>query len=83
MSSSDKNVIVGTPGDDILDGTDQGNLDGDNTQIGTADNDLNLTAKAVFDTIKGLDGDDILIGGDPDDAIDGGTWQKPHLCRRR
>ena len=53
-------IIVGTPGDDELTGTD-----GADCILGDAGNDV----------IRGLDGNDVLVGGEGADLLDGGDGQ--------
>jgi Ca2+-binding RTX toxin-like protein len=77
-------TIVGTPGDDNLDGTNGDDIicglggfnfmkghDGVDHIIGGSDTDL-VTGGAFVDFIYGGGGNDLLIGAEGDDFIDGG-----------
>ena len=61
------NVIVGTPGNDLLNGDDS-----DNVIDGGAGNDR-IYGHGGHDWLIGGDGDDSLYGGDGDDILDGGA----------
>lgn len=59
-------AIVGADGDDVLDGTERGNL-----MYGRAGDDL-ISGFGGDDEIYGEDGNDTILGGTGDDYIDGG-----------
>ncbi|CAE7822018.1 frpC [Symbiodinium microadriaticum] len=65
--------IVGTEGDDTLDGTSEADviqgLGGDDILRGLAGDDQ-LEGGAGNDRLRGFDGNDLLIGGDDFDAVD-------------
>ncbi|ARQ01804.1 calcium-binding protein [Pseudorhodoplanes sinuspersici] len=61
------NVIVGTPGNDLLNGDDS-----DNVIDGGAGNDR-IYGLGGHDWLIGGDGDDSLYGGDGNDVLDGGA----------
>ena len=69
-------VLVGTKGEEILDGTAATDMifgrDGRNTLKGGGGNDL-LCGGASKDALAGGDGDDTLTGGNRADALNGGA----------
>ena len=78
-------LVVGTKGDDVLNGTDASEVicakAGDDTVTGTAGNDIIWLGEgndfahggAGNDTIRGQKGNDIILGDDGDDTITGGA----------
>ncbi|GGF54205.1 hypothetical protein GCM10007301_12140 [Azorhizobium oxalatiphilum] len=68
--------IIGTPGDDILTGTPEGEYisgqEGDDTLSGLGGDDY-LNGGVGDDTLSGDDGNDILSGGLGSDTLDGGA----------
>lgn len=85
MLPGDRELIVGTPGDDILTGTEGADLiqgmDGDDVITAGAGNDLVqggagddlLDGGAGNDSLFGGEGDDELLGGVGDDLLSGGA----------
>ena len=71
-------TIVGTPGDDLLNGTPADDiivaLGGNDTINGRSGNDI-ICGGAGNDTLKGDAGDDILKGGPGDDLLEGSSGQ--------
>ncbi len=68
-------TIVGTDGDDIIDGTPNDDViagkEGNDVIDGLSGNDI-ICGDNGDDTISGGDGFDILIGGEGDDNLNGG-----------
>ena len=60
-------TVLGGPGNDVLDGTDQ-----DDVMNGEAGNDT-ITSEAGDDTVTGGDGDDSIDGADGKDVLHGGA----------
>ncbi len=83
MSETAERVVVGTSGDDRIDGSDAVDVangyDGDDTMTGAEDDDElwgalgadRLTGNGGDDTLHGGADDDIMHGGDGDDAMFG------------